>query len=85
MKKINEETFKNTTETMQKEFDAKLLESKKNIEIRKNEIDQVSRKYNFDFREWGYMAMSSFVRENFHDHFCIRHDKRGIYITNDYA
>ena len=29
VKKINEETFKNTTETMQKEFDAKLLESKK--------------------------------------------------------
>ena len=43
MKKINEETFKNTTETMQKEFDAKLLESKKNIEDFSNSIEELKK------------------------------------------
>ena len=43
VKKINEETFKNTTETMQKEFDAKLLESKKNIEDFSNSIEELKK------------------------------------------
>ena len=43
VKKINEETFRNTTETMQKEFDAKLLESKKNIEDFSNSIEELKK------------------------------------------
>ncbi len=47
--------------------------------------DILSRKYNFDFREWNYNTMSSFLKENFGNHFCIKQDKRGTYISNNYV
>ena len=44
--------------------------------------DILTRKYNFDFREWGYHKMSTFLLENFKDSFKINVNKTGSYITS---
>ena len=47
--------------------------------------DILSRKYNFDLREWGYNKMSKFLIDIFNDNnmnINIKSDKRGTYIYN---
>jgi hypothetical protein len=44
--------------------------------------DILSRKYNFDFREWGYNKMSVFIKDNFSEYFSLKQIQNGIYISN---
>lgn len=53
-----------------------------NDEINISLVKEVlTRKYNFDLREWGYSKMSKFILDNFNDTFNITTDKRGINIS----
>ena len=44
--------------------------------------DVLTRKYNFDFREWGYHKMSTFILENFKESFKINVNSTGCYISS---
>ena len=43
--------------------------------------DLLSRKYNFDLREWGYKKMSKFLSDKFGDKFLVKSNKNGINIS----
>lgn len=52
--------------------------SEMNISLLK---DTLHRKYQFDFREYGYHKMSDFMHNNFQKKFSISNTKRGCYIA----
>lgn len=53
-----------------------------NDEINISLVKEVlTRKYNFDLREWGYSKMSKFIIDNFSNSFNVTSDKRGISIS----
>ena len=45
--------------------------------------DVLTRKYNFDLREWGYTKMSTFIKNNFNEFFSLTTNKSGIHIINN--
>ena len=80
-KKCKKQISKRTINKFIKEIEI-LLENKQiiNISVIKNHL---SRKYQFDYREWGYSKMSDFISANFNYEFnIVRKDKGGIYLCN---
>lgn len=61
---INEEQLKSKIKKKYKNEIDIMLDDSKEINI-SNINNMLSRKYNFDYREWGYKSMSKFMKDQF--------------------
>jgi uncharacterized protein (TIGR00288 family) len=83
-KKLIDKAVKNLNKDIISQFSGEIEE----LLIDKDRInlslvkDVLTRKLNFDLREWGYNKMSKFFLDNFSDQFSFEGDKRGMYISS---
>lgn len=80
---INEEQVKSKIKKKYKNEIDIMLDDSKEINI-SNINNMLSRKYNFDYREWGHKSMSKFMKDQFVNDYKMIHDDRGIFIVNEY-